>query len=250
LTDNPIFIPAIDYLPARLGSSATTFTIGFSLSEVSEVDHFVARGEELAKIGKVLGEGIGRRAAVVHGLGGIGKTQLAAAYASQQRDKYSAVFWLNARDETSLKQSFARVAGRILREHPSVVYVKNAVESRDLDEAVEAVKRWLELPGNDRWLVVCDNYDNPRMDRKGKGEPSEEVNEETDMNGDANVTKAYDIRPFLPESHHGAVLVTTRSVRVQIGRRIPLGKLKNSNDSLAILSQTSGRHGLHEGEWG
>jgi len=47
------------------------------------------------------------------------------------------VFWLNATDETTLKQ-FATMAGRILREHPSVVYivyVTNAAQSRNLDES-------------------------------------------------------------------------------------------------------------------
>ncbi|RYP36282.1 hypothetical protein DL767_003435 [Monosporascus sp. MG133] len=139
-----------------------------SVSEVSEVDHFMARGEELAKIHKLLGEGTGRRTAVVHGLGGMGKTQLTAAYAKRHRNDYSALFWLNARDETSLKQSFARVAERILGEHPSVVYAKNAMESRDLDEAVGAVKRWLDQPKNDGWLMIYDNYDNPTVEGHGK----------------------------------------------------------------------------------
>lgn len=121
------------------------------------------------------------------------------------------------------------------------------MQSRDLDEAVQAVKRWLDLPGNDKWLVVYDNYDNPQIDRKGSGEPSEGVDEETEIDEETNVPQDYDIRPFLPDGH-GAVLITTRSARVRIGHRIRLGKLKDPKDSLAILSQTSGRHGVHEGE--
>ncbi len=225
----------------------TAFAIEFDLSAVTEIDHFVARKEELGQIHAVLGDGHGRRTAVVHGLGGMGKTQLAASYASQHRHEYSAMFWLNARDETSLKQGFARLAEQIFREHPSVISVKNAVESHDLDEAVQAVKQWLNLPGNGRWLMVYDNYDNPQMDGKGKKELGEGVGEETEIDRDVGITKAYDIRLFLPEVHHGAILITTRSARVHIGRRIPLGKLKDLDDSLAILSHTSGRHGLHEG---
>jgi len=45
-------------------------SIAFSLSEVTEVERFVARKEELAQIHEVLGQGSGRRTAVVHGLGG------------------------------------------------------------------------------------------------------------------------------------------------------------------------------------
>jgi len=218
----------------------------FSLSEVLEVEHFVARREELAKIHEVLHDGSERRTAVIHGLGGMGKTQLAAAYAKLHRSEYSAVFWVNARDELSLKQSFARVAERILREHPSVMYVKNAVESCDLDEAVGAVKRWLGQPKNDGWLMIYDNYDNPktREDEKTKQQEGADEGNENDL--DTISTSAYDIKPFLPDAHHGAILITTRSFRVA-GKRIALGKLRNLRDSLTILSHTSGREGLLEG---
>lgn len=178
----------------------------------------------------------------MHGLGGMGKTQLAAAYAKRHRNDYSAVFWLNARDETSLKQSFARVAERILREHPSVVYLKNTVESRDLDEAVGAVKRWLDQPKNDNWLMIYDNYDNPKLETGGDHQADEAEDErETDD------TTGYNIRPFLPDVDQGAALITTRASRVAVGLRIPLGKLRRLEDSLDILSHVSGRQGLGEG---
>jgi hypothetical protein len=194
----------------------------------------------------VLGGGDGRRTAVVHGLGGIGKTQLAVAYAKRHRNHYSAVFWLNAQDETLLKQSFTRVAKQILREHPSVVYVKNAVESRDLDEAVRAVRQWLDQPKNDGWLIIYDNYDNPKVKENDNGKQSEEPGEENESNEDVITTKAYDIKPLLPNVHHGAILITTRSPKVK-GKRVALGKLRDVRDSLEILSHTSGREGLHKG---
>ncbi|KAK4182502.1 hypothetical protein QBC35DRAFT_457232 [Podospora australis] len=212
---------------ARGGTSGAAFTIGFSLSEISEVQHFVAREEELTQIHKVLGEGAGKRIAVVHGLGG-------------------AMFWLNARDETSLKQGFAKVADRILREQPSVVYIRNAVESRDLDQAVQAVKRWLDHSKNDRWLVIYDNYDNPRLGGDGNVETTEGLDGKIDGDGATNVAKAYDIRPFLPDVYHGAILLMTRSPRVTIGSRIPLGKLEKLDDSLKILAHTSNRHDLRK----
>lgn len=93
-----------------------TFSVSFSLSEVSETEHFVARQEELAEIHKTLGSDGSRRTVVLHGLGGIGKTQLAVAYSKRHNRGYSAIFWLNSKDEDSLKQSFAKVARQILRE--------------------------------------------------------------------------------------------------------------------------------------
>ncbi|KAK3996395.1 kinesin light chain 1, partial [Cladorrhinum sp. PSN332] len=218
------------------------FSIAFSLSGVSEVDHFVAREEELNSIHKLLGKGSGRRTALVHGLGGMGKTQLAIAYAKRHQSDYSAIFWLNAKDETSLKQGFAKVAERILRRHPSVLYIRKAMESRNLNEAVQAVKRWLDHVKNDRWLVIYDNYDNPKLG----GGRNDGPNNRPDIEGDrdTNIAKGYDIRPFLPDTYHGAILITTRSSIVKLGQQIPVRELKDYRDSLAILSHSSNRQDI------
>jgi hypothetical protein len=57
-----------------------------------------------------------RSAVVLHGLGGIGKTQLATKYTTRHKEKYSAIFWLNANDEDSLKLSFRDIAQRVLED--------------------------------------------------------------------------------------------------------------------------------------
>lgn len=228
---------------ANLVEPCQTFTTGFSLSEVTLVDHFVAREEELTEIHKELAHKQGRRTIIVHGLGGVGKTQLAAAYAKRQRDKYSAIFWMNAKDEISLKQGYMRVAERISREHMSEAYIKNAVESCNLDKAVQAVKRWLDIPKNNQWLVIYDNYDNPKLaGNRNSGLEENKADEDTNT-----TSKDYDIRSFLPDAYHGAILITTRSSRVKIGHRISLGKLKRLEDSLEILAHTSNRQNLYNG---
>ena len=71
------------------------------------------------EIHRILSGDGSRRTVVLYGLGGIGKTQLSVAYAKRHKDSYSAIFWLNIKDEDSLKQSFARVARQIVRENPS-----------------------------------------------------------------------------------------------------------------------------------
>jgi hypothetical protein len=103
------------------------------------------------------------------------------------------------------------------------------VEKGDLDEVVVAVKRWLSLPKNTRWLIVYDNYDNPKLP------------------GNADRT-AVDIRRFLPEAYQGSIIITTRSSQVKIGHRIRVGKLEDVQDGLEILSHESGRDRLMEGE--
>jgi len=199
-----------------------TFSISFSLADVSETGHFVAREDELAEIHRSLNRDGSRRIVVLHGLGGIGKTQLTVAYAKRHRADYSAIFWLNIKDEDSLKMSFAKVARRILREHPSASRLSNVNIEANLNEVVDAVKAWLSLPENSQWLAVYDNYDNPKV--PSNTDPS-----------------AIDIRKFLPETYHGSIIIATRLAEVKLGHRISVRKLEDVKESLEILSHTSRR---------
>ncbi|XTI93092.1 HET-domain-containing protein [Cenococcum geophilum] len=210
---------------ASKGFKHEDFSIAFSLSDVSEIEHFVAREEELAEMHRTLSGNGGRRTVVLHGLGGIGKTQLTVAYAKRHKDNYSAILWLNIKDEDALKQSFAKVAGQILREHPSASRLSSMDMKENLDEVIDAVKLWLSLPNNTRWLIIYDNYDNPKL--PANTDPA-----------------ALDIRKFLPKSYQGSVIITTRSSQVRIGHTIQIRKLENVRDSLEILSNTSRREGL------
>jgi DNA replication protein DnaC len=212
-------------LLTRIGIKYEDFSIPFSLSAVSDIEHFVAREDELREIHKALSGDGSRHTVILHGLGGIGKTQLAIAYAKRHKDNYSAIFWLNIKDEHSLKQSFVTAAKQILREHHSATRLTSVDMKGDLTEVIDAVKAWLSLPNNTRWLMIYDNYDNPKSAR----------------NADPTVV---DIRHFLPESHQGSVIITTRSSEVKIGRCLPITKLKNVQDSLKILSNASGREAL------
>jgi hypothetical protein len=184
------------------------FSVAFSLSDVPEIEHFVARDKELAEIHITLKGDGSRRTVILHGLGGIGKTQLSIAYAKRHKDDYSAIFWLNIKDEDSLKQSFAKLAKQISREHPSAIRFSNVDTNQNLDEVVNSVKSWLSLPNNTRWLMIYDNYDNPKL--SGRTDPA-----------------ALDIRKFLPESYQGSIIITTRSSEVRIGYPIQIRKLGN-----------------------
>lgn len=211
------------------------------------MSHFVGREEELASMHQKLGRSPGRQTVIVHGLGGMGKTQLAIAYMKRHRDDYSALIWLNARDETSLNQSFRNAATRISREHPGLGYMKSAVSDQDGDASL-AVKRWLDERGNERWLLIYDNYDHPKM-----GSGTEEVpvgdagNPGPPGKADQPAPEGYDIRHYLPDTDHGAVIVTTRSSTVHIGELLRLQKLCRIEDGLRILETTSGRRGAQDG---
>lgn len=236
----------IDDLSLARGN-VNRFTLSVSLSEVTEVSDFVAREEELAWMHQKLSVSPGRQSVVVHGLGGMGKTQLAIAYMKRHRRDYSALIWLNARDETSLKQSFRVIAMRISQQYPILSYMQSAVSDRDGDASL-AVKRWLDEPKNDRWLLIFDNYDHPSI-----GDHAREMSVEDDGNPgrhsevDEQVPKGYDIRQYLPDTDQGMVITTTRSSIVRIGDVLRLQKLSKTEDSLRILETTSGRKGSRDG---
>ncbi|KAK4243154.1 hypothetical protein C7999DRAFT_44972 [Corynascus novoguineensis] len=89
-----------------------------------------------------------------------------------------------------------------------------------------AVRRWLDEPTNNRWLgaLVRDGGKSGRHDEAGQP-----------------ALEGYYIRQYLPDTDHGAVIVTTRSSTVQIGELLPLRKLYKIEDSLRILESISGR---------
>lgn len=55
-----------------------------------------------------------------------------------------------------------------------------------------------------------------------------------------------DVRQFLPRSDHGSIVITTRSSQVSLGHRIHVQKLPSVQDSLEVLSNTSGRQGIQD----
>ena len=80
------------------------------------------------------------------GMGGVGKTQIAAHFAHEHRDEYSAVLWASAASQETLVSGFAAMASLL-----------NLPEKDEKDQtlAVAAVKRWLEANGG--WFLIVDN---------------------------------------------------------------------------------------------
>jgi hypothetical protein len=86
------------------------------LKDVTAVNNFVDRPSEMAELSRVLllqNPTDRRKLLFLHGLGGIGKTQLAIEFARRHAAGFSSVFWLDGRTEDTLKQSIATAATRI-----------------------------------------------------------------------------------------------------------------------------------------
>src|SRR6185312_15968268 len=78
----------------------------------------------------------------LHGLGGIGKTQLAVEYAYQHALEYTAIFWIGAETVESIIASFLAIAELL-----------NLPEREEADQQriVAAVQRWLSI--HEGWLL-------------------------------------------------------------------------------------------------
>src|SRR3954468_13236937 len=103
----------------HIGVDYEQFAVGLNLASFPEAAQFVAREKELSKMHELLYGHRDRASVVLHGLGGMGKTQLAITYARRHKEKHTAIFWLNANDEDSLKLGFRDIAQQVLRHHRS-----------------------------------------------------------------------------------------------------------------------------------
>lgn len=196
---------------------------------MTEVERFIGRERELSEIAAVFVDGPTRRKIVVlSGLGGIGKTQLAAAYAKSHSADYLAVIWLQGNDVNSLEQAFAHAAQRLRDEHPTSTALAAMLELPNAAEIAQAMVRWLSTSGNRQWLLIFDNVDNVKLPINPYG--------------------AYDLTPYFPVAAHGHIMVTTRLSELDVGRRIAVKQLTDLGESMAILAATSQRTTAH-GWW-
>ena len=85
----------------------------------------------------------------IHGLGGIGKTQIAIEYAHRHRGDYNFVFWLHAAERASLVYDLATIA----KETNCIVFKPDI----PLESIAMQVVKWLKHQPS--WLVILDNLD-------------------------------------------------------------------------------------------
>jgi tetratricopeptide (TPR) repeat protein len=141
---------------------------------------------------------------VLTGTWGVGKTQLAAAYArARLADSWRLIAWVNARDGETLLAGLAAVA------EAAGLSAGNA--QPDTADAGQAVRQWLEADGSRR-LLIFDGVEDPDL-----------------------------LRPFVPAAGAARVLITaTRKPMAELGTSIPV-EVFSAEEALALLD---GRTGL------
>ncbi|KAG8723718.1 hypothetical protein FRC09_002056 [Ceratobasidium sp. 395] len=110
---------------------------------------FVGRGDLLNRIERCLGDAQGQHVCVVHGLGGVGKTQLALKYVEMHAKDYDHLFYVDCTTKHTIDADLKRIA-----------LAKNVG-----DYASDALT-WLARL-RERWLIVYNNADDTSINLRG-----------------------------------------------------------------------------------
>ena len=203
-------------IPVKQARPDHSFNVDYEpIMEV--VDELVGRENDLRLIESHLErkESKGPVIVTLYGIGGIGKTQLASAYFNKPAQSYSARFRLDGSNRPNFESDFlhiAKVAGL------------NGASAALSDTPIERVWDWLNLKGNNEWLILLDNVDDP-------GDSAEQ----------------FDISNFLINLRQGSVIITTRLQHLSWkSKLVPVGRLE-SVDALNVL-KSHARRDILEGE--
>lgn len=202
--------------------------LSFNDAPILDVSLFVGRTADLAFLQDALlplpSANFPQRIAIISGLGGMGKTQLAIAFARQNKDSFTTIVWLDAKSEATLQQSISKFMSRF---EPKSTGRDDSTQGRDGQQQLLEFKSWLSTTENKKWLLIFDNHDNPKITSNSHPD-------------------AYDVKQYFPHSAQGSILITTRNRRLKYGKTLELNKL-DSGHSRQILLRRSGRTEVGEG---
>jgi hypothetical protein len=96
-----------------------------------------------------------RRALVLWGLGGVGKTELILRFVEIHRHLYSHTFWVDSSSVTQMIKGYetiARLAGI-----PIKINILRAEDPLASKRMIQQVKIWLSMDESGHWLMIFDN---------------------------------------------------------------------------------------------
>ena len=110
---------------------------------------FVGRDATLVHLWERLGSGGTAVVQALHGMGGVGKTQLAIEYAYRYAGAYDVVWWVSAEETGLIGEQYAALAAELGLTAPHA----------DTASAVRTLRAYLR--SHSRWLLVLDNAESP-----------------------------------------------------------------------------------------
>ncbi|WP_340682654.1 tetratricopeptide repeat protein [Amycolatopsis coloradensis] len=133
-------LPAIESVPAVP-----------SLSRIPlDTALFVGRSDELDQLDEVLNESGRATVVAVHGLGGAGKSTLAARFAHQHAGRFGFRWWITADSPTAIDTGLAELAETL----------QPATRELPVEQRSALGVRWLAT--HEDWLLVLDNVTSPQ----------------------------------------------------------------------------------------
>ncbi|KAH0591637.1 hypothetical protein MHUMG1_10629 [Metarhizium humberi] len=202
----------------QISTCVQSFSVPLDLPAVPAIENFWGRQDELDKLWQHLQptSSRSRKVAILHGLEGIGKTQLAIRFAQDHKHDFTAIIWLSGKDRGTLLRSLSSILPRL----PGQSQNNEAVHDEEVEQRARHVLRWLALEGNSRWLIIFDNID--------QYSPTNIANSDADNIGE-----------FFPPADHGSILLTSRLQKLtELGKSFPINKL-DPDDAIELLMQSS-----------
>ena len=148
---------------------------------------------------------------IIHGLGGVGKSQIANEYCYRNAGDYDVVWWLRAENASSLATDYASLAGQKALNLPER-------GEQELEVIIKAVRD--ELNHRKKWLLIFDN-----------------------------ACDYESIRSYLPQASSGHILITTQNPdgrQIGVPRKI---ETWTRPESIAFLKHRTGQeHDKDAGE--
>lgn len=181
------------------------------------IENFLGRKKELDDLWQYLRPTNiqSRKVAILHGLGGMGKTQLAVRLARDHKHDFTGIFWLDGKDRNTLLQSLSSTLPRL----PGQSLTSEATNDEEEEQLARDMLKWLAIEGNSRWLVIFDNIDQY-------------------LPFDNHIGDVYDITEFFPRADHGSILITSRLQRMtELGKSFPICRLDSKN-AIQLLLQS------------
>lgn len=160
------------------------------------MDKFVGRNTELITLAQQMiassGNNMRRKSCLLHGLGGVGKSQLAAEFARKHQENFSAIFWIASSTKEKLKRSIAALALKLPQDQISEKARSGSkLTVKDLDGIIDDVLQWFSQPLNNKVLLIFDNVDR-------------------EYSAQSEDPEAFNITEYLPEADQGSILITSR----------------------------------------
>jgi hypothetical protein len=146
-------------------STASSYKGPITMGLVAQNTMFTGRDEILTKLSEYLEtmptEGLNtsrsRKSCAIHGIGGLGKSQIALEYTYRYRKYYSHIFWLRAETDALLTEGFIYILKKVGIE----------AEGLSIDKKIELCREWFESTGismNERFW-----YSNTNIEQTSRG---------------------------------------------------------------------------------